>query len=112
VAGFAHATCAAPDSRSTSAGVSLRVAAGRICSSCSVVRALPNRGDDPSLGEQPGERDGGHRPIVGRRDLVERLEHRRAPIVKVSTAASARSDLTASAPGRYLPVRKPLASAK
>ena len=44
-----------------------------------------DRSDDPRLGEQPGERDGGHRCLVGRRDLVEGLQYRRPPVVEVST---------------------------
>ena len=38
--GFAYAACVVADSRSTCAGVSFSVVAGRIWSSCSVVRAL------------------------------------------------------------------------
>jgi hypothetical protein len=77
--GFAYVTCVAADSRSTSTGVSFNLAADRICSSCSVVRALAIGATTCGWASNQAS--------AARRDLVERLQYRRATIVEVSTGS-------------------------
>ena len=44
-------------------------------------------------------------------DLVQRVEHAPAALVEVAASACSARGLSPFAPSRYLPVRKPLASA-
>ena len=101
------------DRRSSSAGASSTVAAGRICSSCSTVRALAIGAVTRGWASSQASAIAGQGGVVRGGDLVERLEHGLAAVVQVGARRPRRAGTRRRRrPGRYLPVRKPLASAK
>jgi 3-oxocholest-4-en-26-oate---CoA ligase len=109
--GPAHAGSAVEtDSRPVSSGVSSSVAAGRISASCSVVRAL-------AIGAATCGRVSSHASATAATGAwcaaatwSSASSAAAPPLARYSRARWARGDSTSAPPGRYFPVRNPMAS--